>query len=65
MPPGRERSSEIMDVDGSAIRLALINVRSLKNKSFILNKFVRARDLDLNFIMETWMNTERLYLIIF
>lgn len=38
------------------IRLALINVCSLKNKTFILNEFIRARNLDFLFITETWLN---------
>lgn len=40
----------------SKIRLALLNVRSLKNKTFILNDFIRARNLDFLFISETWLN---------
>lgn len=43
--------------------MALLNGRSLKNKSFILNKFVRAWDLDFVFITETWINTGNTYVL--
>ncbi len=61
IPFERERPSDVMDDDGSAIRLALINVQFLKNKSFILNEFVRSRDLDFVFI--TWLNTSNTYVL--
>ncbi len=36
--------------------MALINARSLSNKSFILNDFFLSYDLDFLFITETWLN---------
>ncbi len=38
----------------SEIKLALLNVRSIKNKTVILNWFIRARNF--LFITETWLN---------
>ena len=39
------------------LRMALINVRSLSNKSFILNDFFLSRELDYMFLTETWLQT--------
>ncbi len=57
VPCGSQQSDDaLVDDTGPAIRLALINVRSLRNKTFILNEFIRARNLDFLFITETWLN---------
>lgn len=46
-----------------AIRLAMIHVCSLRNKTFILNKFIRTRNLDFLFITETWLNAEDMFVL--
>ncbi|RXN13078.1 RNA-directed DNA polymerase from mobile element jockey-like protein [Labeo rohita] len=38
------------------LRFALINVRSVANKTFILNDFFASRELDFMFMTETWLN---------
>ena len=37
------------------LRLALINARSITNKTFILNDFFTSRNLDFMFLTETWL----------
>ncbi|XP_055015067.1 uncharacterized protein LOC129410609 [Boleophthalmus pectinirostris] len=37
------------------LRLALLNTRSLANKTFLLNDFFVSRDLDYLFLTETWL----------
>lgn len=39
------------------LRFALINVRSLANKTFILSDFFNTQSLDILCLMETWLNT--------
>ncbi len=36
-------------------KAALLNVRSVRNKTFILRKFVASKDLDFLFLTETWL----------
>ncbi len=42
------------------LRLALINARSLANKTFLLNDFFTSRELDFMFLTETWLQTGEL-----
>ncbi len=42
--------------DPIVVRMALVNSRSLVNKSFILNDFFTSRGLDFLFVTETWLN---------
>lgn len=42
--------------EDQTLRLALFNVRSLANKTFLLNDFFTSRELDLMFLMETWLH---------
>ncbi len=39
------------------LRMALINARSVVNKTFIINDFFSARHLDFLFLTETWLTT--------
>ncbi|KAK7918616.1 hypothetical protein WMY93_009900 [Mugilogobius chulae] len=38
------------------LRLALLNTRSMSNKTFLLNDFFVSRDLDYMFLTETWLH---------
>lgn len=38
------------------LKMALINARSISNKTFILNDFISSRKLDFMFVTETWLN---------
>lgn len=38
------------------VKMALINTRSLINKTFIINDFFVSHELDFIFMMETWLN---------
>ena len=38
------------------VKLALLNVRSLANKSFLINDFISTHDLDFLLLTETWLN---------
>ncbi|KAJ8401996.1 hypothetical protein AAFF_G00372310 [Aldrovandia affinis] len=38
------------------LRMALLNTRSLANKTFLLNDFFTSRDLDFMFLTETWLH---------
>lgn len=44
------------NMDSINIKMALINTRSIVNKSFILNNFFTSQSLDFLFITETWVN---------
>ena len=39
----------------NTIRMALLNVRSLNNKSFLVNDFITTSKLDFMFLTETWL----------
>ena len=39
----------------TAIKLAFLNIRSLKNKSFLINDFITTNNLDFMFLNETWL----------
>ena len=42
--------------DELTLQMALINVRSLVNKTFMLNNFFSSRELDFLFLCETWVS---------
>ena len=49
-------SSKKMAVAPAApIRMALLNVRSLANKTFLLNDLFTSRELDFMLLTETWL----------
>lgn len=50
----------IMDTGPRQMKLALVNARSISNKSLILNDFFTSQDLDFLFVMETWLKTGEL-----
>ena len=41
--------------DNFNVHLALLNVRSITNKTFLLNDFFTSRKLDFMFLTETWL----------
>ena len=43
--------------DELTLQMALINVRSLASKTFMLNNFFISRELDFLFLCETWVST--------
>lgn len=45
----------------TVLNLALINVRSLSNKTFMLNHFFRSRELDCMLLTETWVQPGELF----
>ncbi len=44
-------------------RIALLNVRSLSNKSFICQDIISSNKLDMFFVTETWLNTDVIPLV--
>ncbi len=46
------------------VNMALVNARSLLNKTFILNDFFIQHDLDFLFISETWLNVGETHALI-
>ncbi len=41
----------------NSIKLAFLNIRSLKNKSFLINDLITTNNLDCVFLNETWQKT--------
>ncbi len=39
----------------NSIKLAFLNIRSLKNKSFLINYLITTNNLDFMFLNETWL----------
>lgn len=39
--------------------MALLNVRSLSNKFFVINELISEHKLDRMFLTETWLNSDR------
>ncbi|KAL0152339.1 hypothetical protein M9458_052062, partial [Cirrhinus mrigala] len=56
LPPPASRKSPCVFSADLLLRFALINVRSVANKTFILNDFFASRELDFMFMTETWLN---------
>ena len=46
------------DKTANTLKLALLNIRSLAGKSFLINDFIINHNLDLMFLTETWLNDE-------
>ena len=42
----------------SNMSMALLNVRSLTNKTFVINELIAERQLDCMFLTETWLNSD-------
>ena len=43
---------------GETIKTALLNIRSLGNKSFLINDFITSHNLDFLFLTETWLDNK-------
>ncbi len=41
--------------------MALMNARSIVNKTFLINDFILSRGLDFLFVTETWLNVDEIY----
>ncbi len=48
-------SCSVMASNPAPTRMALVNARSLANKSFILNYFFTSNNLDILYVTETWL----------
>jgi len=44
------------DSISNTLKLALLNVRSLAGKSFVINDFITKHNLDFMFLTETWLD---------
>lgn len=42
-------------LDSTTVKMALLNVRSILNKTYIINDFFTSQNLDFMFITETWL----------
>ncbi len=47
--------TKIAETQSNAIKLAFLNIRSLKNKSFLINDLITTNNLDFMFLNETWL----------
>ncbi len=47
--------TKIAETQNNAIKLAFLNIRSLKNKSFLINDLITTNNLDFMFLNETWL----------
>lgn len=55
--PIKTLSASSETLASSPINMALLNARSLSNKSFTLNDFFSSKDLDFLFLSEMWLTT--------
>ncbi len=49
------KSKIAVETKCNSIKLAFLNTRSLKNKSFVINDLITTNNLDLMFLIETWL----------
>lgn len=54
----------LLPLETGTVKMALVNARSLANKTFVLNNFYTQHDLDFLFISETWLNVGEMYPLI-
>ncbi len=47
--------TKIAETQNNAIKLAFLNIRSLKNKSYLINDLITTNNLDFMFLNETWL----------
>ncbi len=53
--PVKHQSKIAVETTCNSIKLAFLNIRSLKNKSFLINDLITTNNLDFMFLNETWL----------
>ncbi len=53
--PVIHQSKIAVETKCNSIKLAFLNTRSLKNKSFVINDLITTNNLDFMFLIETWL----------
>ncbi len=53
--PVTHQSKIAVETKCNSIKLAFLNTRSLKNKSFVINDLITTNNLDFMFLIETWL----------
>ncbi len=53
--PVMQQSKIAVETKCNSIKLAFLNTRSLKNKSFVINDLITTNNLDFMFLIETWL----------
>ncbi len=53
--PVMHQSKIAVETKCNSIKLAFLNIRSLKNKSFVINDLITTNNLDFMFLNETWL----------
>ncbi len=53
--PVMHQSKIAVETKCNSIKLAFLNTRSLKNKSFVINDLLTTNNLDFMFLTETWL----------
>ncbi len=53
--PVMHQSKIAVETKCNCIKLAFLNIRSLKNKSFVINDLITTNNLDFMFLNETWL----------
>ncbi len=53
--PVMHQSKIALETKCNCIKLAFLNTRSLKNKSFVINDLITTNNLDFMFLIETWL----------
>ncbi len=53
--PVMHQSKIAVEIKCNSIKLAFLNTRSLKNKSFVINDLITTNNLDFMFLIETWL----------
>ena len=51
-------SPPVLHVNSPQMKLALLNVRSLNNKTFLVNELIKENNLDCICLTETWLNDD-------
>ncbi len=59
-PTTYHHQSTHQETDSTKVRMALLNVRSISNKTFAINEHILSDKLDLLFMTETWLNAGEL-----
>ncbi len=59
-PTTYHHQSTHQETDSTKVRMALLNVSSISNKTFAINEHILSNKLDLLFMTETWLNAGEL-----
>ncbi len=52
--------SSLQKCSNNILTMALLNARSIVNKTFLINDFILFRWLDFLFVTETWLNVDEI-----